>query len=110
MIFAMPTIDGKLAAHFGHARDFEFIKVEDGKITSKEIAIPPGYEPGVLPTWLNSKKVDKVIVGGMGTRAVGYFNKFGIDIIYGKSSETPEKVVNDYLKGDLEARENFCDH
>jgi len=110
MIIAIPTMNGKLSSHFGHARDFAFIKVEDGKIVNKEIAIPPGYEPGVLPTWLNSKKTDIVIAGGIGRRAIGFFNQFGIDVITGAPSETPEKVVKDYIDGKLQTEGNLCDH
>ncbi|MBW1866247.1 MAG: ATPase, partial [Deltaproteobacteria bacterium] len=53
MKFAIPMAEGKLAAHFGHVREFAIIEVEDGQIKNKEVHTPPAHEPGVLPRWLH---------------------------------------------------------
>ena len=110
MLIAIPTANGKLAMHFGHVREFSFITVEDEKIAGKEIAIPPPHEPGILPQWLKSKNTDVVIAGGMGGRAQAYFNEYGIKVICGAPSDTPENIVKLFVTNKLELGPNACSH
>ncbi len=44
--FAVPTIDGKLCAHFGHCDRFSIVVVEKNKIISKTSVTPPAHDPG----------------------------------------------------------------
>ena len=46
----------------------------------------------------------------MGRRAQGFFQNYGIKVIYGAQSETPEKLVEKYLSGGLVTGDNICDH
>lgn len=46
----------------------------------------------------------------MGGHAQELFAQQGIKIITGYQSESPEKVVNDYLSGNLVTGINGCDH
>jgi hypothetical protein len=38
------------------------------------------------------------------------FEQAGIHVICGAPSETPDVVVDSYLKGNLETGDNACDH
>jgi len=51
-----------------------------------------------------------VIAGGMGQRAQLIFEEAGIQVICGAPTETPDIVVDSYLKGNLQTGDNACDH
>jgi predicted Fe-Mo cluster-binding NifX family protein len=54
--------------------------------------------------------VNLIIAGGMGQRARGLFTEQDIQVLVGVPTETPEKLVADYLAGTLQEGENICDH
>ena len=112
MKIAIPLAGGKLTAHFGHCEQFAVVDVdgESRTITGQAVLDPPPHEPGVLPAWLAEQGVGVVIAGGMGQRAQGLFNQQNIQVIVGAPSETPERLVSDYLAGTLQVGENVCDH
>ena len=110
MKIAIPTAEGKLCLHFGHCQLFAIVTVEDGEITATEMLEPPAHEPGALPRWLAEQGASLVITGGMGQRAQGFFQRFGIDVIVGAQPAEPETVVRAYLAGTLATGDNVCDH
>ncbi len=112
MKIAIPTAEGKLCMHFGHCDTFAFLEVDTDakKILSKEMLQPPPHEPGVLPRWLNEQGANLVVAGGMGARAQGFFQEFGIDVMVGAPSDEPENVVSALLDGTLQLGKNICDH
>ena len=110
MRYGMPTSDGTLAMHFGHADAFTFVDVADGRITNVQQATPPAHAPGVLPAWLKENSVDIIIAGGMGSRARDLFTASGIEVVVGAPSAAPEALVEQHLAGALQAGDNVCDH
>ena len=48
-----------------------------------------------------------MIAGGMGPRAVGFFNEFNIDVITGISG-TVDDAINAYLSGNLKSGQSTC--
>jgi predicted Fe-Mo cluster-binding NifX family protein len=107
---AIPTLDGKLCAHFGHCAVFTLIDTEGGRIVRKEEIVPPPHEPGVLPAWLKEKGANIIIAGGMGARAQELFTQNGIKVVTGAVQDMPEKLVCDYFEGTLKVGQNLCDH
>jgi ATP-binding protein involved in chromosome partitioning len=109
---AVPTADGCLCPHFGHCSTFVLMDVDKGNktILKKESYEAPPHEPGLLPKWLAEKGANLIIAGGMGSRAKDLFTQNGIGVVTGAPSETPEKVVNDYLSDALLCGQNLCDH
>ena len=112
MKIAIPVIDGKLCAHFGHCAHFAIVNVDQptGKIIQTELAEPPPHEPGVLPKWLHEQGANIILAGGMGSRAQQLFEHHGIEVVVGCPPNTPEEVVTAYLAGTLETGDNACDH
>lgn len=112
MRFAIPLIDGRLSAHFGHCECFAIIDadVETKRILSKEELKAPEHQPGVLPRWLADRGVEVIVSGGMGPRAQDLFAERGIEVHIGAPSEKPESLVQACLEGTLKAGENICDH
>ena len=66
MRYAVPIVDGKVAAHFGHCSQFAFFDVDEARnaIIKREIVTPPGYEPGLLPAWLAEEGVSVALATG----------------------------------------------
>ena len=55
-------------------------------------------------------KTHIIIAGGMGRRAQDLFADKKIQVVIGASSDTPERLVEEYIAGTLETGENVCDH
>ena len=112
MRIAIPVADGKLTVHFGHCERFALVDVDstEKKIVMQEHIEAPPHEPGRLPRWLAERGVNLVIAGGMGQRAQGLFMEQGIQVLVGAAVETPEKLIAEYLAGELKTGENACDH
>ncbi len=109
-IFAVPTENKKLTAHFGHCQSFAVLKVEDDKIVSEDYLDPPAHEPGTYPVFLAEKGVNTIIAGGMGVMAQNLFKENNIEVFMGLDAEEPSKLVELYLQDKLEAGDNLCDH
>lgn len=112
MRFAIPLAEGQLAVHFGHCATFALIDVDSAAKTilkREDVAAPP-HQPGLLPPWLGERGVNCIIAGGMGQRAQQLFSEQGIEVTVGAPVATPEKLVFDYLAGNLMIGVNACDH
>jgi len=112
MKLAIPVNNGVLSAHFGHCEQFALIEVDEKNksILHKELVASPGHQPGFLPPWLAKQGVQVVIAGGMGGSAISLFQQNGINVLLGAPAIDPEKVVIDYLNGNLVTGDNRCDH
>ena len=112
MKIAIPVVNGKLSAHFGHCEQFAIVDIDDDNknIVDTQMYTPPAHEPGVLPKWLSEMGVNLVIGGGMGQRAQQLFTQNNIDVIVGAPDNTPQQVVADYISGQLQCGDNVCDH
>jgi len=96
--FALPVDDGKLAAKFGQAKHFALLTVKDGAIVDQETIPTPPHEPGGIPEWLEDLGVTHVIAAGLGEKAQGLIQHKDIQVIPGDAQETPENLVQTYLK------------
>lgn len=110
MRIAIPTVQGRLSAHFGHCEQFTVVTIENGAIQGSEALTPPAHEPGALPRWLHNLGVGVIIAGGMGRRAQAFFEDYGIEVVVGAASEDPLTLAKAYLDGALATGDNICDH
>ena len=108
--FAVPTINGKLCAHFGHCEKFAIVEVDDSKIIGQDFLNPPIHQPGAYPKYLADQGVNVIISGGMGQKAQQLFMQNNIEVCMGVGAESPQKLVEQYLQDQLQTGENLCDH
>ena len=108
-IFAVPTVNRKLTAHFGHCQSFAVLKVEDDKIVNEDYLDPPAHQPGSYPAFLAGEGVNTIIAGGMGVMAQNLFKENNIEVFMGLNAEEPSKLVELYLQDKLENGDNLCD-
>ncbi len=109
-LFAVPTENGKLCAHFGHCDKFAIVETEDQKVVKEEFITPPVHQPGVYPQFLAQKGVSVIISGGMGQKAQQLFTQNNIEVCMGVAAESPSKLVEQYLDDKLKTGDNLCDH
>lgn len=109
-LIAIPTINGKLCAHFGRCEKFVIVEVNDQQILKKYHIDPPEHQPGAYPRFLGDNGVNTIITGGMGTKAHQLFQQNDIDVFVGVCLEKPIDLVKSYLNDELKKGKNLCEH
>ena len=100
-------LEGVVAHHFGRCPYYTFVDVENGKVRNVDVVSNPYYSqhaPGVVPDFIHSQGADVMITGGMGSRAVAFFNQYGIEVVTGASG-TVRYALEAYLQGRLRGAE-----
>lgn len=112
MKIAIPTLEGKLCAHFGHCETFSFVEIDPE--AKKILKITTGApEEGITcqsANWVASQGASIVLAGGIGGRPMMLFEQKGVQVISGCPEIEIEKVVNMYLEKTLVSGENTCGH
>lgn len=96
-------LESQVAGHFGRCPFFALVEVEGVEIQSIKIIENPYYvthQPGQVPDLINQQNVDVMVSGGMGGRAIQFFNQYGIKTATGASGTVAEAVAS-YLDGNL---------
>ncbi|MDD3297045.1 MAG: NifB/NifX family molybdenum-iron cluster-binding protein [Candidatus Omnitrophica bacterium] len=104
---AISTDGDFVSAHFGRCPSYTIAEIKEGKVLAKEVVDNPGHNPGNIPQFLNEKGVKCIVAGGMGQRAVGFFDQFNIKVIVGIAGRIDD-VVEKLCKGSLEAGQSLC--
>jgi len=107
MRIAISTDAGQVSAHFGRCPSFTLVDIEDGKVTKRAEVANPGHQPGAIPQFLHQKGVQAIVAGGMGMRAVSFFEEYGIRTVLGVSGEVDD-VIEELKKGTLRGGESLC--
>ena len=92
-----------VAVHFGRAPSFTFVDIEDGKIVKKEIVNNPGavsHGPGQVPKFLHDNGANVIVSGGMGGRAIEFFEQYEIRVVLGASGSV-DSTIQTIVMGDL---------
>jgi len=107
MRIAISTDNGFVSAHFGRCPFFTIVDIEKDKVTKKIELANPGHQPGAIPEFLHQKGVNCIIAGGMGMRAVSFFDEYNIKTIVGISGSIDD-VIEKIKKGTLKSQESLC--
>lgn len=107
MRIAISTDGDLVSPHFGRCPTFTVVDIDDGKIVKRETFDNPGHHPGSIPQFLHEKGVECIVCGGMGRRATGFFNEYGIQTILGITGKV-EEVLEKIQKGVLEGGDSLC--
>lgn len=102
MKYAISTDGNYVSQHFGRCPSFTLLDIENGNVDNKITIDNPGHNPGFIPKFLNGKGVGCIICGGIGHRAIGFFDEYKIKVmagIDGSIDEVIEKLKSGALKG-----------
>lgn len=108
MKIAISMDNGNVAEHFGRCKNYTIVEIKDNKIINKKIIKNPRHEPGYIPKFLHNLKVEYVIAGGVGQRAINLFNEFDMKIIFAQGKV--DEIINKFLKNKLKSEESLCNH
>jgi predicted Fe-Mo cluster-binding NifX family protein len=92
-----------VAQHFGHAPYFVLVEFDNGTVSATEVVANPfaqGHEPGQIPAFIHAQGAAVMISGGMGGRAIGFFQEVGIQAATGASGSV-EQALQAYQAGTL---------
>ena len=96
-------IESTVSGHFGRCPYFIIVEVEENAIQSVQAIDNPHYAshtPGQVPEFIKRQGAGVMLTGGMGLRAVGFFEQYGIEVATGATG-TAQQAVQDYLAGKL---------
>jgi len=106
-------LEAVLSHHFGRCPYYVLVDIDDREIKEVTAAKNPFYEshgqPGEVPNFIKNLGAQVIIAGGMGPKAIGFFEQFGIQAITGVSGMVGE-VIKAYMSGQIEGAEPCSDH
>ena len=96
-------LDSMVAQHFGRCPYFGLVDVDGNEIQTIEVIDNPylsGHQVGEVPQFIHGQQANVMISGGMGGRAIQFFDQFGIQVATGASG-TVRATLETYLGGEL---------
>ncbi len=97
-------LDSVVNPHFGRCPYYVLVDL-DGREVNRVSAVENPYyghhQPGQVPGFIQSQGGDVMLAGGMGQRAIGFFQQYGIQAVTGASG-TVRHALEQYLGGVLQ--------
>ncbi len=100
-------LDSVISPHFGRCPYFVLVDLEGREVQEvREVDNPyyAAHQPGQVPAFIHSLGADVMLTGGMGGRAIMFFQQFGIEGVTGAYG-TVRQSVERYLGGELKGAE-----
>jgi len=98
-------VDAVLSHHFGRCPYYIVVDVDDKEIKNVEAVKNPFYEShgqtGDVPTFIQSLGADVIISGGMGPKAISFFQQLGIQALTGASGIVGD-IIKNYMSGQID--------
>jgi len=96
-------LDSVVSPHFGRCPYYVLVDLEDRQVRQVSAVENPYYgqhAPGVVPEFIHNQGADVMLTGGMGGRAIAFFQQYGIEAVTGASG-TVRHALEQYLRGAL---------
>ncbi len=97
-------LNSRISPHFGRCPYYTLVEVEGDEVKKVTSVENPYYlshgQPGQVPNFIKHQKAEVIITGGIGPRAIEFFNELGIETVTGASGRVAD-VVSSYLRGEL---------
>jgi predicted Fe-Mo cluster-binding NifX family protein len=100
-------LDGVVSPHFGRCPYFVMVDLEGQEVHAVQVISNPYYghhQPGQVPGFIHSQEANVMLTGGMGGRAIAFFEQYGIQAATGASG-TVRYALEQYLGGELTGAE-----
>lgn len=98
------ALDSVVAHHFGRCPYFALIEIENNQIQDVEVIVNPFYnnhQPGQVPGFIHEQGANVMLSGGMGRRAIEFFEQYGIQTATGVAG-TARYALERFLGGELD--------
>lgn len=96
-------LDSKVSHHFGRCAYFVLVDVDNGQVQKVDNVANPFFHqhrPGQVPGFIHDQKADVMISGGMGGRAIDFFQELGIETATGAAG-TAQESLDRYFADEL---------
>ena len=102
-------LEAEISRHFGRCSHYVILEAEEEEVKQPVKVIANPYatahgQPGQVPSFLKEQGIEIIIAGGMGPRAVEFFDQYGIKVVTGTSGKVKEGVKS-FLQGKLKSSE-----
>lgn len=100
-------LESRVSSHFGRCPFYVLVDIEEREISSVSSVENPFFsqhQVGQVPGFIQSKGVDVMLTGGMGRRAIAFFEQFNIKPVTGAQG-TVAQALEQYLGGALQVAE-----
>jgi predicted Fe-Mo cluster-binding NifX family protein len=100
-------LDSRVSHHFGRCPYFILVDVEGEEVQQFNVIQNPffaGHQPGMVPEFIHQQGADVMISGGMGHKAIGFFEQFGIEPRTGASGSAKDTLEH-YFGGEISLAE-----
>lgn len=97
-------LDALVSPHFGRCPYFVLVDVDGQEVKAVRTVANPFYgnhQPGQVPGFVHQQGADVMLTGGMGGRAVTFFEQAGIVPVTGAQG-TVAQALEQYLRGELQ--------
>ncbi len=105
--YSISTDNGHVSPHFGRCPSYTFVDIENNSVVNRYEKENPGHSVGAIPKFLHENSANVIIAGGMGRRAVGFFDTYDIQPIVGISGSI-DGVIETILAGKLQSGVSTC--
>jgi predicted Fe-Mo cluster-binding NifX family protein len=106
-------LDARMSQHFGRCPYYILVDVNNGEIGEVKAIQSPFYgshgDPGEVPGFIKKLGAQVIIAGGMGPKAIGFFEQYDIQVVTGVSGAV-QQVVQLYLDGQIQGASPCIDH
>jgi len=88
-------LQGRVGQHFGRCAAYTLVDVEDGKVGATKVLANPflsGHAPGDVPSFIAGADANVLLTGGIGHRAIAFFDQHGIQVSAGHTGTVAEAV------------------
>ena len=105
-------LDSVVSPHFGRCPHFVLVDLYDHDVREvREVDNPyfGHHQPGQVPAFINSLGANVMLTGGMGGRAIMFFEQFGIEGVtgaYGTVRQSLERYLGGELRGAAPCKES----
>jgi predicted Fe-Mo cluster-binding NifX family protein len=100
-------LESIVSPHFGRCPYFILIDLEGREVAEVKAIENPFFgqhQPGQVPGFIHSQGVDVMLTGGMGHRAIGFFQQYNIQPVTGAQGSVAS-ALKQYLAGTLQESE-----
>ena len=100
-------LDSVVSPHFGRCPFYVLVDLDGQEARQVSVVENPYYgkhAPGQVPAFINEQGVNVMLTGGMGGRAISFFQQYGIQAVTGASG-TVRHALEQYLGGRLQGAE-----
>lgn len=104
---AIPVVNGMLSEYFGKCNHYEIFELRDNYVVSDEIEVPPKGDLSGLPEWAANHKINDIIAYKVDKSIIRLFSKYKINLFVGIAVQSPQSLIEAYLKNNLKSDENI---